>query len=119
MKIVLIGGHPKGFEEPFDIRTKSGKILRKITSELNIDPIFFDLWNNQKEEDTRIISSSTHKKLSNFIKNGYTLIVLGRYIEKAVTDSGYKCKYLPHPASRDHKYIGLLRQGLMELKIKL
>jgi hypothetical protein len=116
MKIVLIGGHPKGFKEPFDIRTKSGKILRKMTSELNINPVFFDLWDNQKEEDTRIISPATHKKLSSFVKKDYTLIVLGRYIEKAVTDSGYECKYLPHPASRDHKYIKLLKQGLANLK---
>lgn len=112
MKIVLIGGHPKGFKEPFDIKTKSGRILRKITSELNINPIFFDLWNDQKEEDARVISKKTHKELSDFVKKDYILIALGRYIEKAIIDSGYQCKYLPHPASRDYKYIKLLKQGL-------
>jgi len=30
---ILIGGHPKGFKEPFHIKTKSGKILRKILGE--------------------------------------------------------------------------------------
>jgi len=52
MKIVLIGGYPKGFDEPFHIKTKSGKILRKITNDLNMNPIFFDLfikyWPNYK-----------------------------------------------------------------------
>ena len=33
-KIILIGGHPKGFPEPFHIKTKSGKILKKITDDI-------------------------------------------------------------------------------------
>jgi len=116
MKIVLIGGHPKGYKEPFDIKTKSGRVLRKITSEIGIDPIFFDLWDNQKEEDERTIKPKTHKKLSEFTKKECNLIALGRFVEKAIIDNGYKCKYLPHPASRDTKYIKLLRQGLIDLK---
>ena len=116
MKIVLIGGHPKGFKEPFDIKTKSGKVLREIIRKLNMNPVFFDLWNNQKEEDERIIKPSTNKNLLGFIKNKYTLIALGRYIEKAILDKGYKCKYLPHPASRDIKYIKLLKGELAKLK---
>ncbi len=116
MKIVLIGGHPKGFNIPFHVKTKSGKILRKITNELKLNPIFFDLWENQKEENSRVITNLKNKKLVNFIKNDYSLIALGRYIEKAVVNEGYKCAYLPHPASRDTKYLKILKNGLAKLK---
>ncbi len=116
MKIVLIGGHPKGFKEPFHIKTRSGKILRNITEGLKINPTFFDLWENQKEENERIIKISKNKKLKYFINNNYILIALGRYIEKAILNEGYKCKYLPHPASRDIKYVNLLKKGLSKLK---
>ena len=115
MKLVLIGGHPKGFKEPFDIQTKSGKVLRTITHELKIDPIFFDLWNNQKEEDSRKLSNITKKKLLNFSKNGYTLIALGRYIDKVIKDNKCECIYLPHPASRDAKYIKVLKNELKKM----
>ena len=116
MKLVLIGGHPKGFQEPFHIKTKSGKILRTITQNLKMNPIFFDLWNNQKEEDVRKLSKITKKKLLHFTKNGYTLIALGRYIEEALINNDYTCIYLPHPASRDEKYITILKSGLKKMK---
>jgi hypothetical protein len=67
-KLVLIGGHPKGFDIPFHPKTKSGKILRKITGDLKICPIFFDLWKDQKDEDLRIIKSSVKNILSQFSK---------------------------------------------------
>ena len=114
-KIILIGGYPKGFDEPFHIKTRSGKILRKITDDLKICPIFFDLWANQNEEDLRKLNKLTKDKLSKFINNDYILIALGRYIEKAIIDNGYRCIYLPHPASRDNKYVNLLRKGIMEI----
>lgn len=115
-KIVLIGGHPKGFEEPFHPKTKSGKILRKITGDLKINPIYFDLWNNQIEEDKRKLSSTTIKKLLEFANSDYTLIALGRYIQKALIYNNCKCDYLPHPASRDIKYINILKKGLKKYK---
>ena len=87
-KIILIGGYPKGFDEPFHIKTRSGKILRKITDDLKICPIFFDLWANQNEEDLRKLNKLTKDKLSKFINNDYILIALGRYIEKAIIDNG-------------------------------
>ncbi len=114
-KIILIGGYPKGYNEPFHIKTKSGKILRKITEDLKICPTFFDLWDTQKEEESRKLKNSTKNKLSKFIKNNCRLIALGRYIEKAVTNNGYKCTYLPHPASRDKKYVNILKKGLKEI----
>ncbi len=113
-KLILIGGHPKGFSEPFHIKTRSGKILRKITDDLKIRPVFFDLWDNQQDEDSRILKTSTKNKLSKFIKDKYILVALGRYIEKAITDGGYSCTYLPHPASRDKKYVNDLKKGLLK-----
>jgi hypothetical protein len=115
LKIVLIGGHPKGFDEPFHVKTKSGRILRKITDSLDFNPIFFDLWKDQKEEDSRILKSFTKKKLDYFIKNNYTLIALGRYIEKAIKGNDYPCIYLPHPASRDAKYLNILKNKLFKI----
>jgi hypothetical protein len=114
-KIILIGGYPKGYSEPFHIKTKSGKILRKITDDLKIHPVFFDLWNSQKEEESRILKTPTKNRLTEFVNNECTLIALGRYIEKAVADNGYECIYLPHPASRDKKYIDILKNGLTKI----
>lgn len=114
-KIVLIGGYPKGFDEPFHIKTKSGRVLKKILGELKINPELFNLWRNQKEEDSRIFSKSTKSSLDNYRHREYKIIALGRYIEKALKDNNYKCEYLPHPASRDIKYIKALKEGLSDL----
>jgi len=114
-KIVLIGGYPKGYSEPFHIKTKSGKVLRKITCDLKINPEFFDLWNNQKEEDKRTLNTRKKEKLSYFVKSNYILVALGRYIEEVLSDNNYKCVYLPHPASRDAKYIKTLKDGLSKI----
>ncbi len=112
MKIVLIGGYPKGFDEPFHIKTVSGRILRKIVCELKLEPIYFDLWNSKEEEDSRELSVQTRKKLKSFETNGYNLISLGRYIEKVLSENNINSEYLPHPASRDKKYVELLKEGL-------
>lgn len=112
MKIILVGGHPKGFDEPFHPKTASGRILRKIVQELKMSPVFFDLWKNQQEEDSRIISEEIIKKLLKYEKSGYQIISLGRYIEKALSDNNINSYYLPHPASRDRKYVDILRSGL-------
>jgi hypothetical protein len=115
MKIILIGGHPKGFQEPFHPKTVSGRILRKIVNEIDIKPIYFDLWKNEEDENSRILSIDVKNELNNFLKKKYKLISLGRYIEKALRDNGIDSKYLPHPASRDKKYVEVLREGLKNL----
>jgi hypothetical protein len=112
MRIVLIGGYPKGYHEPFHIKTTSGRILRKIVSELDFDPIYFDLWNTKEEEDSEKLDITTKNKLNEFKFNRYTLISLGKYIEKVLIDNGIDSEYLPHPASRDKKYIDILKNGL-------
>jgi hypothetical protein len=114
-KIVLIGGYPKGYDEPFHPKTTSGRILRKIVLDLSIDPIYFDLWNSKEEEDSRVLDKATKNKLMKFEKDGYVLISLGKYIEKVLIENGVKSQYLPHPASRDGKYVDMLRKGLQLL----
>ena len=111
-KIVLIGGYPKGYNEPFHVKTTSGRILRKIVTDLNMDPIYFDLWNSKEEEDSRKLGVKTKKKLVEFEKQGFILISLGKYIEKVLIENKIKTQYLPHPASRDKKYVEMLRAGL-------
>ena len=116
MKIVLIGGYPKGYDEPFHPKTASGRILRKIESELNINPTYFDLWKTKEEEDTRLLSTQVKNKLSKFTRDGYILIALGRYIEKVIVSNNIECQYLPHPASRDKKYVQILKNGLKSIQ---
>lgn len=115
IRIVLIGGHPKGFGKPFHEKTKSGIVLRKIFDELKINPELFNLWKTQAEEDSRVLSRQTKNNLQTYLIKGHTLIALGRYIEKAIKDNGFDCDYLPHPASRDHKYIKQLKSGLAKI----
>ena len=114
-KIVLIGGYPKGYDEPFHSKTASGRIIRKIIDELKMDPIYFDLWSSKEEEDSRKLSNKTKKKILEFEQKSYTLISLGKYIEKVLIENGTKTQYLPHPASRDKKYVDILRLGLKSL----
>jgi hypothetical protein len=113
---ILIGGHPKGFDEPFHVKTKSGKILRKILGETQKDIFsFFDLWNNQNEQDLGIISKEVIGKLKIFIKKEYKLIVLGRFTEKALVENNIDCLYLPHPASRRNEDKIKLEKSLKKL----
>lgn len=110
--MILIGGYPKGYDKPFHIKTVSGRVLRKIVNELGLEPIYFDLWNSKEEEDSRKISIKTRNKLKGFNSSGCTLISLGKYIEKALLDNNIDSEYLPHPASRDRKYVEMLKAGL-------
>jgi len=118
MKIVLIGGYPKGFKEPFHIKTKSGRVLHKITDDLNIKPEFFDLWKNKEEEDARVLSNKTISMLKKLITSDYKLVALGRYIEEVLIKNNLICEYLPHPASRDKKNLLQLQNGLRKYKVK-
>jgi hypothetical protein len=115
-KIVLIGGYPKGYSEPFHIKTKSGRILHKIKDELKITPELFDLWKTEEEENARTLTKATKSKLNRYIRENYKLIALGRYIEKELIDNKFTCEYLPHPASRDAKFLIRLKSGLEKFK---
>ena len=114
--LILIGGHPKGYEEPFHSKTKSGKILRKMIGEPRKGHFgFFDLWENQDEQDLGIVDEKIIKELKNFLKKKHKLIALGRFTEKALVENKIECIYLPHPASRRQKDILKLRNSLLKL----
>ena len=114
--LILIGGYPKGFERPFHEKTKSGKILRKMIGEPVKDVFeYFDLWENQEQQDLGVIDKMIIKKLNHFLKNNYTLIALGRFTELALLENDIKCTYLPHPASRRQKDVLTLEDNLKKL----
>jgi len=118
--LILIGGHPKGFEEPFHPKTKSGKILRKMIGEPQKGLFsFFDLWENQEQQDLGIIDKEIVKKLNIFLKKKYKLVALGRFTEKALVENKVECIYLPHPASRRQKDIFSLEDSLKKLLLNL
>lgn len=111
--LILIGGHPKGFEEPFHSKTKSGKILRKMIGEPQTGLFsFFDLWENQEQQDLGIIDEKVIKELKIFLKKKNKLIALGRFTEKALITNNIECIYLPHPASRRQVDVLKLKKSL-------
>ncbi len=113
---ILIGGHPKGFEEPFHSKTKSGKILRKIIGEPQSGLFsFFDLWENQEQQDLGVIDKKIIKELKDLLNKKHKLIALGRFTEKALVENNIECLYLPHPASRRNEDKIKLEKSLREL----
>jgi hypothetical protein len=109
--IVLIGSHPKGFDEPFHPTTRSGKILRNIIGK-NPSYIFYDIWQNETEQKSGQISNDVLEKLNKFIASGYRLIALGRIVQNALASSNIPFECLPHPASRRKADQVSLRTGL-------
>lgn len=96
-KIMVVGGHPKGFKIPFDKKTRSGKILRTMIEKHALKIKIVDLWRNQYEEDNGFVR---HVDFWKIIESQYTIIALGKKVLSAFKKSGIKCYYLPHPASR-------------------
>ena len=116
-KLVLIGGYPKGYSEPFHIKTHSGRILQGILMKNNIDAILFDLWKDENEENKELLSSEIKLKLLDYSKKKYSLIALGRRVERVLNNYSIPCKYLPHPASRNKTHVIDLEQGLISLNL--
>lgn len=102
MKIILLGEHSKGHNEPFPVCTLSGKRLRAILSEVGL----------VCDVDNAFNSDGTKRDLATLC-NGYdTVVALGRIAWREIVASGIAATYLPHPASRSQKSIELLRNGL-------
>ena len=114
--LILIGGHPKGFKEPFHPETKSGKILRKMIGEPKEGSFcFFDLWENQEQQDLGIIDKKVIKELKTFLNRKFKLVALGRFTESALIENNIECIYLPHPASRRQVDVLKLKNSLLKL----
>lgn len=102
MKIILLGEHSKGHNEPFPAYTLSGKRLRTILSEVGL----------VCDVDNAFNSDGTKRDLKTLCR-GYDMVVaLGRIAWREIVASGVVAIYLPHPASRSKKTIELLKNGL-------
>jgi len=110
--IVLIGSHPKGFDEPFHPTTRSGKILRSIIGE-NSSYVFFDIWRDEAEQKSGQISIGVLEQLNEYLESGYKLIALGKIVQKALADRNVPIECLPHPASRRKIDQVALKAGLI------
>ena len=113
--IILIGGHSKGFVNPFDERTLSGKRIRKIVAELGLTQRvgYLDLWRNAEEEKKGFIEPLVRGLLSRLFEAGsHILIPLGKYVERRLKEAGFHLLALPHPASRRKKDLVTLKKGL-------
>ena len=109
-KLVLVGGHPKGYSEPFSRETHSGKILHSILDDLHIKPVLIDIYTDESAEKRDYIEPQIIEKLkalSGFCK----IVALGRFVYVALLKRGIHAIYLPHPASRG-RYVGVLKRRL-------
>lgn len=107
MKLVLIGGNPKGHSIPFHPSTRSGKRLRNLVNDIGLPCDIADMTMNEND----IPSSKEIKKLINQFSE-HQIIFLGRFVERALKQYFPKGIYLPHPASRRASDLIRLREGL-------
>ena len=114
MAILLIGGYPKGYDVPFHPDTRSGKILRKIILEHNIDAKIMDIWDDEEQEKAAVIYSDIIDVISDASGDCH-IVALGRWVENALIRHNIKCIYLPHPASWQPNDRPRLISGLIEL----
>lgn len=112
-RLLLIGGYPKGYSKPFDERTLSGKRLRAILRRNNLNPIIIDLWKNELQEKKGEIPISTYWTVEDYIRMGYRVIALGKWVFKCLNNHFYEVEYLPHPASRRKIDLEKLERGLI------
>ena len=110
--LVLIGGNPKGFLEPFDQTTLSGKRLRKLIATLDLDCRLCDMTRNKND----VPSSQEIAKLKQELQ-GYKIVFLGRFVERRLRKHFPQGKYLPHPASRRKSDLQRLQEGLRNLSV--
>jgi alkanesulfonate monooxygenase SsuD/methylene tetrahydromethanopterin reductase-like flavin-dependent oxidoreductase (luciferase family) len=121
MKLLLVGGNPKGYEEAFDPETLSGRRLRAIVKQVGADAEYLDLWADAKEEREESFSEEKFWKIwVAEYEDGRTVIGLGRKVAKALEHWSFMGPRpfdfvpLPHPASRRPIDWKRLREGLAE-----
>lgn len=116
-KLLIIGGNPKGYPEPFSYETRSGKVLRKILSNNSISAQLMDLWESQEDEVLGEIKQEVLNDITSKYVEGYKVVVVGRYMYTCVKRylNELDIHYLPHPASRTTHHRKLLERGLRKL----
>jgi len=115
MKVLLIGGYPKGHDRPFDPATLSGNRLRRMVDETGLDAVFLDLWQTGEEEQRGKIDYVTLAIINHHLSHNVECVALGKWVYKRLALQGVKISYLPHPASRRKLDQQKLREGLQKL----
>lgn len=119
VKLLLIGGYPKGFTESFHPATKSGRILRDILKRNNIEAKLLDLWNTESEEKKGHIQPNKIIEVLGYKDKGFTIIALGKHVHNCISKQfkNIPIQYLPHPASRRIEDLHKLEIGLKQFMI--
>ncbi|MFW5902482.1 MAG: hypothetical protein ACOCTT_01200 [archaeon] len=113
MTICVIGGYPKGYDEPFHKKTTSGRRLRKIADRNNLDLEYYDLWETEEQENRGKVQEEKIEKLRRNTK-GKPTVALGKYVYKRIKKH-LDVTYLPHPAARQKKHREKLEIGLIKI----
>lgn len=115
-QVILVGGHPKGYDIPFHPDTLSGRRLRHLLAETRLgDAKLFDLWRNEEEERKGEIDPLTLALLNRWTRDGALVEPLGRWVQSRLRLNGIVTGYLPHPASRRPQDLMNLERGLKRL----
>jgi len=108
--LVLIGGNPKGFNEAFHPNTFSGKRLRRLLTELDLNCKLCDMTKNTNDVPSPQEITKLKKELQ-----GCKIVFLGRFVERHLRKHFPDGVYLPHPASRRKTDLQRLEDGLRNL----
>ena len=114
MMILLLGGQPKGYDEPFSKATLSGKRLHALADALPFDFVHYaDLWLDHLEENKGAIWPQTEEFLKGMQSKGFVIVALGGRVQKALRkNTTIHFVALPHPAARRKTDLQRLREGL-------
>lgn len=98
--IYFVGMHNKPGMHPLDSRTRSGKIIDKIISELSPEICVKTNLSNEETlpENPEKHAISWHNRFQ--VKHGDVIVLLGRWVqENFLKTEGPKYIHCPHPAS--------------------
>lgn len=112
MKLLLVGGYPKGYDIPFHPETLSGKRLRRLVDKYNLDVEYLDIFQNEMAEKFGLIEENAYYKLIEYANDGLPIIALGNLVYDCVFEVGVNPTYLPHPAARRGQDLKELERGL-------
>jgi len=116
IKLLFVGGQPKGEPEPFSVNTHSGKVLRGIVAELktlyDFDIEYLDLWENEEDERSGLVSMGKSQVLNEKVLTGWHLIPLGHYVEQALRRNGFNVGPYPHPARHGKRLREILEANI-------